>query len=148
MACWPWIEKALTNNLEKAGITDKAVSDPRPDSGENEPDSRNSSASENQTRHSPWMSVSVKTFRPLCSHLCILSQVVSAHKWIRLNRMKIFTSFSFSNMPLCPSEHTPEIFIPSLQSQPESLLLSSAHIYLPCEQKAMEFISELIQRGR
>lgn len=116
MACWPWIEKALSNNLEKAGLTDKAVSDHRRDSGENEPDSRKSSVSEDQTMYPPWMSVSGKPFSPVCCHLCISSQVVSAHKWIRFNRWERFTSFSFSNMPLCPSVHTPQNFILSLQS--------------------------------
>lgn len=105
---WAWVEKALCNNLQKAGLTDKTVSDHRPDRGENEPESRNSSVSEDQTMPPPWMSVLVKNFSPVCCHLSISSQVVSAHKWIRLNRLTIFTSFSFSNMPLCPSVHTPK----------------------------------------
>lgn len=109
LTCWQWIEKALRYILEREGLSDRAVSKHRPASGENEPDSRNGSVSVAQIAYQPWMSVSVKHFSPVCCHLCVSSQVVSAHKWIRFNRLKIFSLSSFRNMPFYPSAHTPEI---------------------------------------
>lgn len=87
---WQWIEKALGYNLETEGLNEKAVSGHRPDMGESESGRRNSGVSV-QTAHQMWMSVSVKDFSSVCCHLCVSSQVVSAHKCIRFNRLKIFT---------------------------------------------------------
>lgn len=121
---WQWIEKALGYNLETEGLNEKAVSEHRPDTGENESDRWNSSVSV-PTAHQTWMSAPVKNFSSVYCHLCISSQVVSAHKCIRLNRLKIFTRSSLSNMPFCPTAPTPKILhcISRLAQESPSLLL-------------------------
>jgi hypothetical protein len=118
----------------------------RPDTEENELDSGNSRVSV-QTLHQTWMSVSVRNFNSVCCALCISSQAMSAHKWIRLNRLKIFTLSSVSHMPFCPSAHTPKI-LHRISRVSLRVSLSATHIHLSSEQKAMRFISELTQRGR
>lgn len=106
--CWQWREEALSDNLEREGLNVKAVSGHRPDVGENEPNSRNSSASV-QTAHQMGMSVLAKNFSSVCCPLFISSQVVSAHKWIRFNRLKISPCSSVRHMPFCAPAHTPKI---------------------------------------
>ena len=108
MTCWQWREKALSDNLDKEALNVEAVSGHRPDTGENEPDSRNSSVSV-QRAHQMGMSVLAKNFSSVCCPLLISSQVVSAHKWIRFNRLKIFPRSSVRHKPFCPPAYTPKI---------------------------------------